>query len=374
MSNTKKFKRSRVVKFPQQTNNTNNAGGMVHKLNFGSNPSIEPMNPNEITDPQVTINLKNPEIKEALTAYKANKSAENLEKVVQTIMKCRVLLPTRGEKNSMPQIILLKGTNPQLPDKELFFLPVFTEKAEFSDENVRKINTQSIMNTLYLNANHFALKDEKITGLTINPFTDNIVLSRQLLKAVEEAVEKKTQVHIKAETPAQPKPLKVEDMTDEQYFDYEYARFTLKNFPEKFFAEKSSLVKELCSRKEEYFDEIFEASYQNNRMYPYLPEEMYILPMGLAPGEDIIQIDMPHADKHRAMPQTLYLYANDNTGSYRYFILSRLVNIQTKSITNEIHLAEIGPDLKLKDYGEAAAEGNQIRTILDMCRDKKEEE
>ena len=65
-------------------------------------------------DPSFTMEVKNPEVEEMLVEYSKDKSAENLNKLINKITKCRFLVPANvnEQKQPMPLVIKTVMANP----------------------------------------------------------------------------------------------------------------------------------------------------------------------------------------------------------------------------------------------------------------------
>lgn len=87
-------------------------------------------------------------------------------------------------------------------------------------------------------------QDEKVSGIVINPFTQNLIFKRALVEKIEE-VEKKRKEG------AQPKKMQ---LTQEQYLLFERKQFEFGFMPKRFFAQGKQMMDDLCEKKEEYMD------------------------------------------------------------------------------------------------------------------------
>lgn len=299
--------------------------------------------PKKPVDESMTLNVKNPELEEKVAAYLQEKNGENLGALVNLIRTKRVLVPANLDANEKPQPCLITG-----PDKNAF-LPVFTSKEQIPEEPKSSV----IVNMPYLAANHIvSLQEERVAGIVINPFSQNLVFKRNLVEKIEE-MEKNRKAGVQTKTV---------QMTPEQYFLFERKQFEFGHLPKRFFAQGKQMLEELCERKEEYIDEIFEEGYQQKRMYPYLEEEFAVMVMKISEELLVVRVDLPDKDMGLPSCYRIFFTWNNVTGEGRYFTIER-----TKEKGVRL-LGEVGSDLKHIDHGMAPEEGVELPHILAIIK------
>ena len=62
--------------------------------------------------------------------------------------------------------------------------------------------------------------------------------------------------------------VKTMQLTPEQYVLFERKQFEFGFLPRRLFENGKEMMEQLCEKKEEYIDQLFEESYQQKRMYP----------------------------------------------------------------------------------------------------------
>ena len=91
-------------------------------------------------------------------------------------------------------------------------LPIYTSKKEIPESP----RSEAVINMPFLATNNMVFQqDEKVSGIVINPFTQNLIFKRALVEKIEE-VEKKRKEG------AQPKKMQ---LTQEQYLLFERKQF-----------------------------------------------------------------------------------------------------------------------------------------------------
>lgn len=121
---------------------------------------------------------------------------------------------------------------------------------------------------------------------------------------------------------------------------------------------------ELCEKKEEYVDQLFEESYQEKRRYPYLPEDFSVMVMNIAKDLLIVRVDLPGQDMVAPSCLRIYLAWNDVAGTGRY------LTIETVKDSKERRLGELAADWKKLDHGVAPVEGAELQYVIDLLQDK----
>ena len=229
------------------------------------------------------------------------------------------------------------------------FLPIYTSKKEIPESP----KSEAIINMPFLATNNMVFQqDEKVSGIVINPFTQNLIFKRALVEKIEE-VEKKRKEG------AQPKKMQ---LTQEQYLLFERKQFEFGFMPKRFFEQGKQMMDDLCEKKEEYMDQFFEECYQQKRMYPYLPEDFSVMVMDLSDSLLIVRVDLPVRDMGVPSCFRVYFAWNDETQEGRYFTIER-----TQDPGKHL-LGEFKKDWKHVDYGEAPAEGAELQRVLDIIR------
>ena len=97
-------------------------------------------------DPSFTMEVKNPEVEEMLVEYSKDKSAENLNKLINKITKCRFLVPANVNEQKQPMPFVIKNSNGES------FLPIYTSKEQLPKDKI----SPAVVNMPYLAINNMA--------------------------------------------------------------------------------------------------------------------------------------------------------------------------------------------------------------------------
>lgn len=300
---------------------------------------------NKKMDPDLTVNVRNEEVEKQIRIYLEDKTAENLNALIEAVRTRRVLVPANLNADKEPVPCLIDS-----PSKGRY-LPIYTSKGQIPEQP----RSDVLINMPFLDANKVAaLQGEKLDGIIFNPFTDNLIFKQQLVERIQQ-VEK-----ARSEAPQG----KTVQMTPQQYVLFERKQFEFGHLPKRFFQQGKQMLDELCEQKEAYVDQFFEECYQQKRMYPYLPEEFSVMVMNISRELLIVRVDLPARDMGNPSCWRVYMSWNEVTGSGRYFTVQRV----GEGDVNE--LVEFVSDGNHIDYGQAPVEGAELQRIIDLVQEE----
>ena len=301
-------------------------------------PKLVAVQPN---DPNLTMELNNDALEELIDIYSKDQTPENLNNLVRKIHDSRVLSPANLNEEGKPLPCLLTS------QENGTFLAIYTSKQHIPE----KPKSPAVVNIPYMAANMVALKEgNNANGIVINPFTQNLVFKKNLLERIDE---------IEKAIKAAPKATKVR-LTQEQYVNFERHQFEAVHIPTRLFKEGQEFIDALCARKEELIDEFYEASYQQNRLYPYLPEDFSVMPMDISEELLVIRIDFPARNIVQGCSQRAYIAWKKEEKAAKYFLIEAVIKDAPMT------LAEVTEDHKHISRGEAPVEGAELQRILDL--------
>jgi len=293
-------------------------------------------------DPSVTIHVNNDELEQLIAAYTSNKNAETFNRVITKLVTCRLLLPgTMNSNTKTPSPYLLKAGETDM------YLPIFT-----SLKHVQKApKSQAILNMPYMHTNAMVLNaKEDVKGIVINPFTDNILLKKDLLQNIAgiEEMKQKGMGQLK--------------LTGEQYLVFERMNFERRFLPKRLFDEGQGFFERLEERKEAFLDELYEESYQQKRMYPYLEEDFSVMLLTISEELKVARIEFPTKDMAPGVAIRGFLSWNPKNAVGHYFLIEQGKEPDTKIFS------EITRELKYVSYGQAPVDGMELQRVLDLVQ------
>ena len=299
----------------------------------------------ENADPQTTVKVKNPELEAAIKVYAKERSVDNLNDLLRAMQRSRVLVPATFGKEARPIPIFLKDKNQES------YLPVYTSIEQVPEKPV----VPALLNMDYESVNKVGA-DEKVNiiGIALNPFTDNLIIKKELLKKIADHHENRKKMETETRT------IK---LTEVQYHQVSRKQFEFNNLPKRFYQEGQSFVDAISEEKETFLDEFYESCYQDQRMYPYLPEEFSVMPVGIEEDLMVVSVDFPARYENVPCCQRVYLTWNAKEQKGHYYTIEYTENKEV------FHLGEITSEGKHIEHGVAPVEGAQLQAIIDLHKE-----
>ena len=157
------------------------------------------------------------------------------------------------------------------------------------------------------------------------------------------------------------KELETKEMSEEERASLEHRKFELAFLPMTLFEKGQEFIDDLCSRKENCVDELFEESYYDIRMYPYLEEEFAVLAIQTEDNLEAIRIDFPEAGQTAGCASRAYIIWDNNAGMGKYYALVR-------GGKDQHAIMEMTREGKPVLHGPAPTEGTELQAIIDLFR------
>ena len=145
--------------------------------------------------------VNNPELKDAIKAAKQNPSTETTVRLLNEVVKARLLVPVSMDRDpeydaKINEVILEKDTQISFEliksgNGDLYY-PVFTDGPEMKKCEIDKDQHSLIVNFDDLAA-MLMQPQNAVAGFVINPMSDNICFSTEMIAAMKKDMEKENQ-------------------------------------------------------------------------------------------------------------------------------------------------------------------------------------
>jgi hypothetical protein len=298
------------------------------------------------TDPNLTLEVNNDQLESLLVRYSGETSAESLNALLNLLTRSRVLVPANINDKKQPVPCLIKNKNGST------FMPLYTSKKQIPEAP----KSPAILNMPYAAVNKIAVTSNvHIDGVAINPFSNNLVIKMELLQRIDEVDKQRAEAQKNRAKTGQAKEVK---LSPQQYVVFERRQYEFRFLPKKLFEEGKAFIDELCREKETYIDALYEESYQQKRMYPYLPEDFSVLAIQISDQLQVIRVDMQARDLENGSCRRIFFVWDQEKETGRYFTIEKN--------GNENILGEVTSDWKHKNLGKAPEEGAELQGILDL--------
>lgn len=319
-------------------------------------------------DQQTTVYVKNPEIDACIEAFTENKNDQTLTALINALERSRILLPGKMVENSPVPVPLTINTS----EGEIM-QPIFSDKEKMDKAPAAEV-TLNLPFVAILES--VVEKGPNIKGIVINPFSQAVILKRELLEKMLSVLKESLMAQRLAKAVpggAEAKLVKNEDgttsaqikMTEQQLTMFERSRFERAFLPNQLFTNGAALIEGLTTKKEEFLDNMFEEAYANQRMYPYLTEEFKVMSLGISEKQEIIIITMPARNMDAGMAETIYIAWDKEASKGRYFILAR----GKKAGEREMH--EVNEARRSVMLGAAPVEGTELNWIISKLNESE---
>lgn len=294
---------------------------------------------------KTTMEITNDRLEEAIKDYAADRTKEKLTAVLNLLRPTKLLVPAMLKAPDQPTPCFLKsGTGEQ-------YFVVYTSKEQMA--NAPK--SQALLSMPFPACNSVAVKPElNLSGMVINPFTDNLVLKIELIQKLHEADEKMAK---------QPKQIK---MTPQQFQAFVKNQTEFSVIPKRLYTEKAEFVQKLCDEKEAFVNELFAAAFKEPKLYPYTEDDYSVMALDISEDLTLISVDLP--DKGLVPPLCYRIYITYNP-------LKDEAHYYTIEMTKEKDVRLLGgvtEDAKHVSYGNAPVEGAELQEIMNLAKNPGE--
>lgn len=294
---------------------------------------------------KMTIEITNDKLEQAIKTYAAERTKENLSIVLNLLRPTKLLVPAMLKAPNQPTPCFLKNNEGDQ------FLVVYTSKDQIPEEP----KSQAILSMPFPACNNIVVKPElKLTGMVINPFSDNLVLKTELIQKLHEADQKAGQM----------KQIK---MTPEQFNVFVKKQVEFGVMPKRLFAEGEEFVQKLCDEKESFVNEIFAAAYREAKLYPYTENDYSVMALDIAEDLTLIRVDLPEKGLVAPLCYRVYITFNPQSKKAGYYTIEMT---QEKGVRL---LGEMLADGKHADHGAAPVEGAELQKVMDLARGEGDE-
>ena len=286
------------------------------------------------------MEITNDKLEEAIRDYLADKTKEKLGMVLNLLGPTKLLVPAMLKAPNQPVPCFLKNGNGDT------FLAVYTSKAQIPAEP----KSQAILGLPFPVCNNIVVKEESnVIGMVINPFTENLVLSKSLVEKLHEADKKIMQT-------------KKVKMTPEQFHVLVKKQVEFSILPKRLFTEKEGFVNELCEKKEMLINQIFADHYKEANLYPYSEADYSVMALEITPDLTLIRVDFPESGMVPPLCYRVYLTYDPIAKKAGYYTIEQTTEPGKRLLGG---FSEEGTHIS---YGEAPVEGAEIDRIMILAR------
>lgn len=290
-------------------------------------------------DNKVTMEITNDRLEAAIKEYNLERSQEKLAMVLNLMRPTKLLAPAMLKGDGQPEVCFLRN------DKGDQFLAVFTSKGQIPQEP----KAQAILSIPFSACNAMVANDaNNLLGMVVNPFTDNLIFSKDLVKRLHEADIKMGQQQIK--------------LTPEQFQVFVKRQVEFGVLPKRLFTEKEEFVNKLFEGKEAFISQIFAEVYKEPKLNPFTETDYSVMALNIAEDLRLVRIDFPNEGIVAPLCYRVYITFDPITKKAGYYTIEKM-----PEGTDRL-LGGFGEDGKHITYGIAPVEGTEMDRVIELSR------
>lgn len=291
---------------------------------------------------KTTMEITNDALEEAIKEYAQTKDKDGLTKVLNLLGPTRLFVPAMLTAETTPAPCFLKTSTGEQ------FLAVYTSKEQIP-ENPK---SQALLTMPFPTCNNIVVKEElNLTGMVVNPFTDNLILKKELVQKLHEMDVKRAQ-------------MKQVKMTPQQFQAFVRKQVEFGIFPKRLYGEKETFVNQLCDEKEAFVNELYKAAFKEEKLYPFSEQDFSVMALNISEDLLLARVDLPEKALVPPLCYRIYVTLNPTTNEVNYFTIEKTPQKDVRK------LGRMTADGKHVDCGVAPVEGAELQCIMDLAKDK----
>lgn len=291
-------------------------------------------------DEKTTMEITNDRLEEAIQEYIDDRTPERLGTVLNLLRPTKLYVPAMLMAPNQPLPCFLKSNTGEQ------YLAVYTTKEQIPEEP----KSQALLCMPFPSCNSIVMKPElDIVGIVINPFSNNLVLRKELIAKLYEADQKAAKV-------------KQVKMTPEQFHVFAKRQVEFGVLPKRLFTEGEEFVEKICGERETLVNEIFAEAYKATKLYSGTERDYAVMALDIAEDLTLIRIDLPDKGIVPQLCYRVYMTFNPTTKKAGYF------TIEKSKEKNVRLLGQVDETGKHTDLGEAPVEGAELQRIMELAR------
>lgn len=314
------------------------------------------------------MNNETKKAEQLIQIYKEDMVKDNLRALIHQLQKTMFIIPAMLPKDVDKEdlqkmalesgggvVKLPEGTRPVpciLTNKDgSTFFPVYTSQTHIPKEPKFDV----LMNMPFKSCYTLALSESlKAEGIALNPFTDNLLLKKELLQAIRTDDEKAA---------AQGKQMKI---TPEQFKIMMRQRVEFHDLPFRAYKEGAAFIHQLSDEKEALINEIYKNAYQNPELYPYGENDFAVMSLNISEDLMLVRVDLPPVKAPAQLCYRVYITLNPKSEEIHYFTIE---NAREKDARN---LGGVDSEGKHVEYGAAPVEGAELQRVMDLITETQQ--
>lgn len=301
-------------------------------------------------------------LEQAVDTFIKEKTKENFVRMMEELEKANIFLPAMfpKEMNEKAKAAIRAGKSinvskdtkiiPCLLKKESGeqVIPVFSSGRHIPKER----RSPALLNLPFLNCVNMALSNsDKISAVVLNPFTQNIVVGKEMLEVAR-----------KRGKMANAKAVKV---TEKQFHYLAHRRLTYETLPKFLFTDPKGALEKLHQEEGRLLISLCSSLYPEKLEQPYPEEAFSTMTLNITDNLQITRIDLPERYVTIGSCIRAYVVWKRDSETLKYYTVEKSQDIVKKAETQRI--GGILPDGSHEDFGEMPNNGAELERIMNLA-------
>lgn len=301
-------------------------------------------------------------LEQAADAFIKEKTKDNFVKMMEELEKASVFLPAMfpEEMDEETKAMIKAGKSVKVSkDTKIVpcllknnsgeqMLPIFSSGRHIPKER----RSPALLNMPFLNCVNMALSNaDKIKAVVLNPFTQNIVVSKEMM---EVARKRGKMTNAKAV-----------QVTEKQFHYLAHRRFTYETLPKFLFTGSKEALEKLQREEGQLLISLCASLYPEKIKPPYRAEAFSTMTLNITDNLQITRIDLP--EQYVAIGSCIRAYAvwKRDSETLKYYTVEKAQDIVKKEETQR--LGGILPDGSHANFGQMPDNGAELERIMNLA-------
>lgn len=305
--------------------------------------------------------IDNSQLEVLTEAFAKDRTKENFAKVMEQLEKAVVFLPTMMPENldSEAKKLAKEGKGLKLPKDTKIVpcllrketgeqaLPIFSSGKHILEDK----KSPAIMALPFFTCVSMAMANaDKVEAIILNPFTQSIVLSRQILEIADKRRK-------------QPQK-KVVKLTEKQFHQLAHRRVAYELLPAFLFEKQKEGLEQLQKEEGEFLVAKYASVYPKEIKAPYGENDFSFMTLNISDTLQITRIDMPEKNMAKGLAGRIYIVWKSDTDTLEYYTIEKA--------EKGSEIGRVYEDRKHEIVAAAPDNGAEIETIMELASKSEE--
>lgn len=281
------------------------------------------------------MKIDNSKLEAASEEFIKDKTKENFVKLMEQLEKAVVFIPAlKPEDAKITPCLLKRNTGEQV-------LPIFSMDKHIMKEGM----SPAILALPFLNCVSMVMANsDKVEAVVLNPFTQNIIIPKQILEVAQKRGTMQT---------------KTVKLTEAQFHQLAHKRIAFELLPVFLYEKQREGLEQLQKETGKFLMSLYTSIYPKEVKVPYSEEDFSQMTLNVTDNLQITRIDMPEKNVAKGLCIRIYAVWKRDTEELEYY------TIESAESGNEI--GRVYADRNHEVIGQAPDNGAEIEMIMSLA-------